>query len=263
MQTQDEKKEDPKEGELPAQGDMDWFEHLDELRKRLLVSAYAWVVGAIVCYIFSTDILSILKKPLIEILPKEHQNLYFTSIFENFLIHLRVSAYGGVVLAAPVILYQIWLFVSPGLYKKERHLLIPFVLLGSFFFISGTLFAYFFVFPAAFKFLIYFDTSGETLPMITVKEYFGAAVKLLLVFGASFELPVVLVLLGLLGAVESKTLVKNRKWAIMIISIVCAFLSPPDILSMIFMMIPILIFYEGSIIVIRRIEKRESRSSPP
>jgi len=240
--------------------DLSWMEHLEELRARLTACIYAWIIMSIGGYLCSTQIIDFLKKPLMEVLPPDSQKLYFTNIFENFLMHIKISLYAGIVFASPYLLYQLWLFISPGLYRKEKKLVIPFILAGTFFFVGGTIFAYVYVFPAAFKFLLFYGNPEETIPLITVREYFGTTLKLLLAFGLSFEMPVLLVLLGFLGVINSEMLTKNRRWAVVIMSVACAFLSPPELFSMFLMMVPLYLFFESSIVVIRMIEKSRSKA---
>jgi sec-independent protein translocase protein TatC len=240
---------------------MGWLEHLEELRDRLFAAGAFWLIATFACYFFSEKILNFLKKPLMDVLPDDKKELYFTSIFENFITHLKVAGYGGVVLAAPFILYQVWKFIEPGLYRHEKKLAAPFVLASTLFFVGGVAFAYVYVFPAAFEFLINFGNAEETRAIITVSNYFGAALKMMFVFGLVFELPVVLVLLGVMGIIESGLLARNRRWAIMIMAIACAFLSPPDLFSMLFMMGPVYLFYEVSIWIIRGLEKAKGKTT--
>jgi sec-independent protein translocase protein TatC len=161
--------------------------------------------------------------------------------------------------ASPIILYQFWMFVAPGLYKKERRMLAPVVLLSSLFFIGGALFGYFFVFPWGFKFFIGFAT--DTIrPLPSMKEYFGFSAKLLLAFGLVFELPLVLTFMARLGIVSVDFLKKNRKYAILLIFTAAAILTPPDVITQIMMALPLMVLYEISIIGARMFGKRKAEA---
>ena len=149
--------------------------------------------------------------------------------------------------ASPIILYQFWMFVAPGLYKNERRMMMPIVLLSSFFFIGGALFGYFVVFPWGFKFFMGFAT--ETIrPLPSMKEYFGFSAKLLLAFGLVFELPLVLTFMAKLGIVSVDFLKKNRKYALLLFFAGAAILTPPDVITQILMALPLMVLYEVSII---------------
>ena len=150
-------------------------------------------------------------------------------------------------LSAPVIFYEFWMFIAPGLYKQERKLLLPIVLLSSVFFVGGALFGYFIVFPFGFKFFLSFAT--ETIrPLPSMKEYLGFSAKLLLAFGLVFELPLIITFLARLGIVSVAFLNKNRKFAILLIFIVAAILTPPDVVTQILMAVPLMMLYELSIL---------------
>ena len=164
--------------------------HLEELRKRLIRSFIAVGVGFLAAYGFKEYLLKILVYPLVSVM-KEGQTLIYTGLPEAFFTYLKVAFLAGLILASPVLIYQFWMFVAPGLYRKERRMMVPIVLLSSFFFIGGALFGYFIVFPWGFKFFLGFATESIR-PLPSMKEYFGFAAKLLLAFGLVFELPLVL-----------------------------------------------------------------------
>lgn len=235
--------------------DQPFWDHVDELRVRIMRCVWVFVVCSIVAYFFRHPILAFLKAPLFAVLPPDKQNLYFTGLFESFLNHLKVSGIAGFFLSLPFIFYQFWGFVAPGMYEKEKKLVIPFVSGATAFFVGGAAFAYYMVFPMAFKFMIEFG-QPQDVALITVNEYFTVIFRLLFFFGLTFEFPVVLVLLATLGVVRSDQLAKQRNFIIIGITAVCAMFAPPDALSMIFMMIPLIAFFELSLIVIRFIEKK-------
>ena len=229
--------------------------HLEELRNRLIVSFVAVGIGFVLSYGFKEQIFKILTRPLISVLG-EGDKLIFTGLPEAFFTYLKVSLLSGIMLAAPVVIYEFWMFVAPGLYKKERRLLFPAVFLSSVFFVGGALFGYFIVFPFGFKFLLGF--ASETIrPMPSMKEYLGFSAKLLLAFGLVFELPLVITLLAKLGLVTVDFLKKNRKYAILFFFIGSALLTPPDVVTQVMMAFPLMVLYEISIIGARIFGKKD------
>jgi sec-independent protein translocase protein TatC len=228
------------EGKLPFTG------HLDELRKRLITCFIAIGIGFAASYAFKDKLFSILVNPLVSVM-EAGDTLIFTGLPEAFFTYLKVALLSGIMLSAPVIIYQFWMFVAPGLYKKERRLLIPIVFLSSVFFIGGSLFGYFVVFPWGFKFFLGFAT--ETIrPLPSMKEYLSFSAKLLLAFGLVFELPLVLTFLARIGIVSVDFLKKNRKYALLLFFAGAAILTPPDVVTQIMMAVPLMVLYEISII---------------
>jgi sec-independent protein translocase protein TatC len=221
--------------------------HLEELRHRLVVSVAAIGVGFALAYGFKEKLFEILCRPLIQAL-QSGERLIFTGLTEAFFTYLMVAFIAGLLLAAPVIIYQFWMFIAPGLYKKERRALLPAVILSTFFFVGGSLFGYFLVFPVGFKFLLGF--ASETIrPLPTMKEYLDFAVKMLLAFGLAFELPIVLTLMARLGIVTADSLKKMRRYSIVLAFFLGAILTPgPDVISQLMMSVPLVVLYELSII---------------
>ena len=220
--------------------------HLEELRKRLITSFIAIGVGFVVSFGFKERLFGILVQPLITVM-KEGETLIYTGLPEAFFTYLKVSFLSGLIVASPVLLYQFWMFVAPGLYRKERRLMVPIVILSSVFFVGGALFGYFVVFPWGFKFFLGFAT--DTIrPLPSMKEYFGFSAKLLLAFGLVFELPLVLTFMAKLGIVSVEFLKKNRKYALLLFFAGAAILTPPDVVTQILMALPLMILYEISII---------------
>jgi sec-independent protein translocase protein TatC len=234
-----------------------FWDHLDELRKRLMICLYGLLVTSVAGYMVRIPILEFLKAPLFSALPPDKRNLYFTGLFESFFNHLQISILAGVFIGSPFFLYQIWAFVSPGLHKHEKKLVMPFIIAGTIFFFLGAAFAYYVVLPVGFKFFIEFGAPMD-VPMITVKEYFSVLFRLLLLFGASFELPVVLVLLAKIGLVNHAMLVAHRRTAIIAITVLSALFAPPDVMSMLMMMAPLYVFFEGALQVIKLMEKKKA-----
>ncbi|MFZ0133355.1 MAG: twin-arginine translocase subunit TatC [Desulfobacterales bacterium] len=220
--------------------------HLEELRKRLIVCFVAVGIGFAVCYGFKEFLFQILVNPLVKIM-RPGDSLIFTGLPEAFFTYLKVAFLAGLMLAAPVIIYQFWAFVAPGLYDKEKKLMLPIVLLSTFFFVGGALFGYFLVFPWGFQFFLGF-ASDTIRPMPSMKEYLGFSAKLLLAFGLVFELPLVITFLARLGIVSVNFLKKNRKYAVLIFFVGAAILTPPDVVTQIMMAVPLMGLYEISII---------------
>jgi len=230
--------------------------HLEELRKRLITSFAAVGIGFLISYGFKEKLFNILARPLIAVM-QPGDKLVFTGLPEAFFTYLKVSFLFGLLLAAPVILYQFWMFVAPGLYKNERHLLLPIVFLSSFFFVGGALFGYFIVFPLGFKFFLGFAT--ETIkPLPAMREYLGFSSKLLLAFGLVFELPLVITFLSRMGLITVDFLQKNRKYAILLFFVAAAILTPPDVVTQVMMALPLMLLYEISILGARIFTRKKT-----
>jgi len=220
--------------------------HLEELRKRLITSFIAVGVGFALSYGFKEKLFQILTQPLISVMD-QGETLIYTGLPEAFFTFLKVSFLSGLMIASPVIIYQFWMFVAPGLYDREKRLLIPIVILSTFFFVGGALFGYFIVFPLGFDFFLGFAT--ETIrPLPSMKEYLSFSAKLLLAFGLVFELPLVITFLAKLGIVTVPFLKKNRKYALLLFFVGAAILTPPDVVTQIMMALPLMILYEISIV---------------
>ncbi|MCD6570612.1 MAG: twin-arginine translocase subunit TatC [Deltaproteobacteria bacterium] len=220
-------------------------DHLEELRWRIIKSLIAIGIGFACSYAFSKEIFNFLVSPLIKVMP-EDSHLIYTSLPEAFLTYLKVSFFAGIVVAIPVVFYQIWKFVIPGLFEKEKKYALPFVISASGFFLLGGFFAFYIVFPVGFKFFLGFSTDNiYALP--TIREYLNLVTKLLLAFGLAFELPVVIFFLAKLGIVNHHTLSSKRKYAILIVVIMAAMLTPPDLISQILLALPLMALYEISI----------------
>lgn len=220
--------------------------HLEELRTRLIRCMIAVGVGFVAAYLFKEQIFYILVAPLQKVM-HAGDTLIYTNLPEAFFTFLKAAFLAGLMVASPVILYQFWMFVAPGLYDREKRLLLPIVFLSTLFFVGGALFGYFIVFPLGFEFFLSFAT--ETIrPMPSMKEYLSFASKLLLAFGLVFELPLVLTFLARLGVVSVDFLKKYRKYAILLFFTAAALLTPPDVVTQIMMALPLMLLYEISII---------------
>jgi sec-independent protein translocase protein TatC len=233
--------------------------HLEELRKRLIVCFAAVGVGFLISYGFKEILFDILTLPLVGVMEGDTK-IIFTGLPEAFFTYLKVAFLAGLMLASPVILYQFWVFVAPGLYKQERGLLIPIIFLSTFFFVGGALFGYFIVFPYGFKFFLGF--ASETIqPLPSMKEYLAFSAKLLLAFGLVFELPLVLTFLAKLGIVSVDFLKKNRKYALLLFFVGAALITPPDVITQVMMALPLMILYEISIIGARIFQRKPKKDT--
>jgi len=235
-------------------------DHLEELRTRLIRSSIAVGIGFVVSYGFKEKIFKILIHPLISVMPADSK-MIFTGLPEAFFTYLKVAFLTGLLVASPIVIFEFWMFVSPGLYKKEKTLLIPIIILSSIFFLGGALFGYFIVFPYGFKFFLGFANENiQALP--SMSEYLSFAAKMLLAFGLVFELPLVITFMARLGIVTVDFLKKNRKYAILLFFTVSAILTPPDVVSQIMMALPLMLLYEVSIFGVLIFGKKKSEKEP-
>jgi sec-independent protein translocase protein TatC len=230
--------------------------HLEELRRRLIACAIAIGIGFVVCYFFKERLFQMLVMPLKASMPAGDR-LIFTNLPEMFFTYLKTAFLAGALLVAPVLFYEIWMFIAPGLYQKERQFVIPFVVCSTVLFVGGSLFGYFVVFPFGFRFFLGFANDYiQALP--SVKQYFSFSIKLLLAFGIVFELPVVVFFLARMGLVSSETLRRKRKYAILLTFVIASILTPPDVITQLMMAGPLLILYEISIVIAKIAGKRRA-----
>ena len=238
------------ENDKPEEEKMSLVSHLEELKTRLIRIFIVVGIGFGVCYLFKEWSFRVITRPLVDVMPAQ-SSMIFTGLPEAFFIHMKIAFFASLLLTAPYTLFEIWRFVSPGLYKDEKKYVLPFIFFSSILFGGGVLFGYFIALPPAFAFFVSFSTDFLK-PMISFKEYLGLTLKFLLAFGLCFEMPVFMFFLAKLGIVNAKMLAKQRRYAILIIFIAAAILTPsPDAISQILMAIPLMILYEVSIIVVR------------
>lgn len=232
--------------------------HLVELRKRLGLSVLSVFIAFIVAFTFHEQILEWITAPLnhalaqVAALSKKAAEGMVTThqVGGAFFVALKVSFFAGLLGALPFILYQIWLFIAPGLYSNEKKMILPFVVGGSVMFFVGVMFAYYVVTPFGFQFLITFGSFLYT-PLINIEDYVGFFTKILMGFGIAFELPVFAYFLALLGLVTDKTLKDFFRYAVLIIFVVAALLTPPDVLTQLLMAAPLVILYGVSILIVK------------
>ncbi|SPD73327.1 Sec-independent protein translocase protein TatC [uncultured Desulfobacterium sp.] len=232
---------------MADQEKMPFLSHLEELRKRLISCVIAVALCFAICYYFSESLFQFLIQPLKAAMP-EGSHLVFTGLPEMFVTYLKVAFVGGVLLAAPFLFYEIWMFVAPGLYRHEKKLVAPFVASSTILFVGGTLFGYYIAFPFGFKFLMGYS-SEYVKPLPSAIEYFNFSLKLLFAFGIIFEVPIFIFFLARLGIVTTDNLKKSRKYAILGAFIVAAILTPPDVVSQFIMAGPLIVLYEAGILI--------------
>lgn len=222
-------------------------DHLEELRRRLIVCAAA--VGIAFCgtYYYAKVLFRILMQPLLEVMPPDH-GLIFTGLPEAFFTYLKAALLAAVFVAMPVILFELWRFVAPGLYAREKRYVFPFVIVSTLCFVGGAMFGYYIVFPFGFSFFVGF-ASDFIRPMPSVKEYFSFAARMLFAFGMVFELPVCIFFLTRIGVVNARMLRRQRKYAILGIFVLSAVLTPPDVATQLMMAGPLMILFEVSVVV--------------
>jgi sec-independent protein translocase protein TatC len=231
--------------ELPG---MSLLEHLEELRRRLIHSAVYLVVGFFAAYTFRERIFGFMQQPIVSALKKHHLDtqLVYLNPVDIFNLYIKISFMAGAILASPFVLYQVWLFISPGLYQKEKRYIVPFMSATVGLFLSGAFFGYHYVYPGALDFLIGY--SSQFKPMVTVGEYTDLFMTVILGLGITFELPILVFFLALFGLVSAGWLWRNIRYAILLIFIIAAIITPtPDVLTMCVFAAPMLILYFLSI----------------
>lgn len=272
------------------------IEHLKELRTRLIWSVLAFVIAMVACYFIWNPIFDFLTQPICHALEKRNQacGLVLLKLQEGFFVAMRIAFFGGFILAFPVVGYQLWRFIAPGLYRSEKNALLPFLIASPLMFLMGAAFAYYVILPWAFDFFLGFQQGPAALPDATVaasdaarhvaaggttggvgvavdnpwagivfqgsvEEYLALTTKFILAFGLSFQLPVALTLMGKAGLVSSEGLAAVRRYAVILILVLAAMVTPPDVISQIVLFTVIYGLYEVSIYLVRRIEKRRDR----
>ena len=231
-------------------------DHLIELRKRLKWALIWLMVGFGASYYWSQQIFHFLMRPIFAALPEGEKSLHFASSVEPFIIYLKVGLYAGLFVASPLIFWQIWMFVAPGLYRRERRKIAPFVITATVFFISGATFCYLVILPPAFQFLI--GTAGPDIrPVLMMDQQLGLVMMMLLAFAIIFELPMVLTLLAMMGVVDYKFLSKYRRHAIIVNVIVAAIVTPTgDPFNLALMALPMMVCYELGVLGARIFGKK-------
>jgi sec-independent protein translocase protein TatC len=254
----------------PEESKMSFWSHLDELRKRIVYAAIAIGIGFILCFNYSEEILGLLLMPMnstaafvasfpfIKFTPnKLAQDLYFTTLVEPIMSHLKIGFIAGIIVMIPVLLYQVWQFIAPGLLPRERKYAGQFVFWATIFFFIGVLFCYFLLLPFAIPFLVTYKTE-HLKPIIKIGDYISFTLTFMLACGAVFELPLIMIILGRLGIINPDSLTKFRKYAFLISFVIGGIITPtPDAFNMTIMSLPIYFLYELGILGVRILGRKK------
>lgn len=248
-------------------------EHLGDLRKRLIIAFGTLFIAFLISFTFSESIFRFIMFPLkynlflstdnpyIHFIPQDRlQNikLVFLAPAEAFWMHIKIAFVAGLIMSLPVIFYQLWKFVSPGLLQKERKYAVPFIFITTSLFLIGSAFCFLVVLPFAMRFLLTYKVGDFLSPMLSIGRYVDFCLKFILAFGAVFELPIVIIFFTRIGLVTPKTLAKNRKYAVLIAFVIAAILTPtPDFFNQTLMAVPMMVLYEVGIIVSRIFVRRK------
>ena len=243
---------------------MPLLEHLIELRKRLLISFVALILAFFVCFAFAEELYDFLTVPLKNAMDQAKisaNRMIFTGLIEGFFTQVKVAAFAAICVTFPIFATQIWRFVAPGLYRKERRAFLPFLLISPMLFILGAAMVYYVLMPLAWKFLLSFQTTAQETALQTVlepkiSEYLSLVMKLIFAFGICFQMPVLLTLMARAGLATSQGMKAKRKYAIVGVFVFAAVITPPDVVSQIVLAIPMILLYEVSIICARLAEKK-------
>ncbi len=231
-----------------------FLSHLKELRDRLIVCITAIAIAFIFAYLFKEHVFKFLMQPFLMVMP-EKSSFIFTYVTEAFITYFKISFVVALFISSPIILYEFWMFVAPGLYEKEKKYTVPFIVFGSICFIAGAFFCYYAILPTIYKFFVSY-AADFIIPMPDLKGYMNLTLKLLIIFGLIFELPLAAFYLGKAGIINYKMLSQKRRYAILGIVVISAIITPPDISSQILMAVPMWGLYELSIVITKLFGKK-------
>jgi sec-independent protein translocase protein TatC len=236
------------------------LDHLLELRTRLLRCILALGVAFVVCMYFANDIFGFLVRPLTGAFPPGEGRLVFTKLYEAFFVEVKVALFAAFFISFPIIANQLWAFLAPGLYAKEKRAFLPFLIATPVLFTSGAALAYYVVMPTAFHWFLGFEGQRGGLRMEALPgtgDYLSLVMQFILAFGISFLLPVLLLLLNRAGIVSRQQLAGARRYVIVAITVVAAIITPPDVISQLMLLIPMVLLFEGSLLIMKLGERRK------
>lgn len=240
-------------------GDQSLIDHLIDLKKCVVRTLFIIVIGFCISIYFSEYIFNFIRAPILPYLSTTG-GLVFTAPIDKFTAYIKVSFLAGTILTSPLWLHQVWMFIAPGLYQHEKKMGIYFIFFGTLLFLVGVFFVYKIVYPMAFKYLLTFGGEVDK-PMITITEYLDFFVTTTLLFGAAFEMPLILVILAIMGLIDEEFLKAKRRVAIMIMAVLSAVITPPDAISMLALLVPLLLLYEASILLVKFIGRKRMTES--
>ena len=238
-------------------------EHFRELKKRFFKLFGMFIIAFGLCYWFSDNIYRIILSPLVEITGDNSRKIIYTGLTEAFFSYIKISAFAAVILIFPFCCYQLYAFISPGLHREERKIIAGVLSLSPILFYSGCFFMFYLVMPNAWLFFISYEKVDVGVPLVLearISEYLSLVIQLMLAFGLSFQLPIVMIVLSSIGLISTEALKRKRRIAIVVIFVVAAILTPPDVFSQIALAIPLLLLYEFSILLCKLLEKKSLKN---
>lgn len=240
------------------------LDHLIELRTRLIRIILAMTLAFFVCFYFADEIFGFLVRPLTAAFPTGEGKLIYTKLYEAFFVEVKVALFASFFVCFPIIANQLWAFVAPGLYAKEKKAFLPFLLMTPVLFTLGAALAYFFVMPTAFRFFLNFEGERGGLQLEALPgtgDYLSLVMQFILAFGISFLLPILMLLLNRAGVVKRQQMAAARRYVIVIMAVVAAVITPPDVISQLMLLIPLILLFEGAMLVMWFGEKRNKRDA--